>query len=400
MVRNLKIMLGSVLVIFILAGAAAALVPGSVKGLEKDEKFYVDEGAHFELPYEEWSSFGTLKTDDGRILTYTEIFHKAGVSYIHARNGYNSLRRPDGRYDYRSFGQGLIKGLTGNALRDNLEKHPDDSFYKETLAALEADKSEHFQLLKEGDYPLHRGRMFMKFGENRLERMNKLKFTYELNANTWAGLLSIRLNAKHPPMIFDSEHPRIVSAKVNRDLGQLGALVSYTFSDIEATGTIMLDGRPVRVSGNVWLEHIWGQPDGMAMAKTIIIYQHLRNGSSFIIAQYYNMNGTLENNNFIFVKPDGLTDYKNASSLKPIGSWTSPVSSIIYETGWALKGKAVSGRVEAAAGAENSEIMLEQGVGAFWFGPCNFKGTVYGKKLEGQGFCRVVSPDTTPYKPR
>ncbi|MFA6449264.1 MAG: lipocalin family protein [bacterium] len=359
--------------------------------LNANKQFYKDEGAHFELPYEQWVAHGRLIGPDGKPFYFASVFHKTGEQFMQARNGYNALRLPDGKYDYRSYGQGMIRTLASNLLKDKAKKYPDVAAFRELGEKLVTGDSLHFETLPDNAYPLYRGRLYMKFGQNLFERVSENQFLYKLDLETWAGPLKLNLKSAKDPIYFDGKTPMVIMSGPGK-AGFIGMLQGYAFPRMAAAGTVELDGKTVGVKGDVWFEHWMGRPDGAAMANFVMIEQRLSDGGDLFIAMFYDAAGNLKNTHMLIRKAAAQDfQYSKKISLSPIRDWTSPFTFTVYNIGWKLKG-IVNGTVEAEAGAENSEIMIDQGIGGFWLGPCRFKGKIDGMgEVTGEGFCRSVS---------
>jgi predicted secreted hydrolase len=362
--------------------------------LANDQQFYKDEGAHFEFYYEQWIAEGTLKTADGRKLSFAALFNKAGSQFMQVRNGYNFLRLPDGRGDYRSFGQGVIKVLVSDLLKQKIQDHPDDKSLVQALGLLDTDKSTHFKNLPDGKYPLYRGRLFMNFGDNRFERISKNVLLYDLDLKTWAGMANLKLKAKTDPLTFDSGNLMLVSMEdQNRLRPKKDVILGYAFPRVSVTGTVFFGGKKTAVAGDAMIEHWWGIPDGRAMVSFVSIFQRLDNGGAMFIMQNYDFDQKLRNSHLLIQTPDGQLMRNKPVSLVATKKWESPVSYTKYETAWKVGGGVVSGTVKIDPGAENSELMFDRGVGTFLIAPCSFDGKVGKNKpiaVKSTGFCRIA----------
>jgi len=359
--------------------------------LASNEQFYKDEGAHFDLPYEQWTLCGRLRARDGSPYLFTAIYNKAGEMFLQARNGYNTLRLPDGRYDYRAYGQGLVRTLVSNMFKDKAKSYPDQPYFAEMGARLEASDTEHFETLPDEHYVIYRGQLFNSFGKNVFERVSKSDFSYGLDLNTWAGLMKLSLKSEADPMYFDAQHPMIVDSASGGS--NIGMLQGYMFPRLKAVGAISIDGNEIELNGDVWFDHLFGRPDGAAMSFITFISLRLSNGGDLFIANFYGADGSLKNRNSLMRKPDGTIVRGKKVDLRPLRQWHSKKTYTVYDIAWMLSGAGVEGRVWPDPGAEDSEVMLEDGIGGFWLGPCGFKGRIswMGGELTGEGFCRSVS---------
>lgn len=395
--KNRRTMFLSIFVITVVAVGCMAkrAVPLPPVTIADNEQFYKDEGSHFEVFYEQWIVNGILETKDGSKLSFASLFNRVGSQFLHVRNGYNYLRLPDGRYDYRSFGQGAIRELTAGLLRKKIEKYPGVKAFARTLELLQADKSEHFQTMPDGSYPLYRGRLFMNYNGNRFERVSDKKLSYELELKTWNGLLKLELEGLTDPLVFNVKRPMFVSMDPNSISGSSGVMQGYAFPRLRVSGVLEQEDRTTALKGTVSFEHWWGFPDGRAMAQLITVFQRLDNGGAFFLAEFFDADGNLKNSHLLIQEPDGKLTRDKKFTIEPAADWRSPRSFVIYNEAWDFKSDAFSGKIEVEHGAQDSELMLDNGVGAFLMAPCNFQGKVpkktFGGGIRGEGFCRVAS---------
>lgn len=376
-------------VVSVLAGCSAPKKePAPPTTIAYNSDFIADEGAHFELPNEFWYVTGKLDSKKGPYY-FTAHFHKAGSEYIHTRNGYNSLRAPDGKYDYRSFGQGLARRLAENYLKEKIDKFPGDKRYPGILEKLQNDKSVHFYTMSEEERSLYRGRLFIDFGKNHFERTGETELKYSLKLDTWAGPLDLKMEALTNPLTFPARNPMKIGE---------GNMQGYFFPRMKVEGTIKGEDGDVQVSGTAWYNHLFGRPHISASARDEIIAQRLDNGATLVIACFYNSYGELKNTNIAYMKPDGSVDHSWTPVVKPLKEWKSDISRTTYPIAWKIEGGDISGTVRPLY--DKAEVMLDEGVGPFWLGPCEFSGRLgknpWRNRVKGEGFCRVVGKEEKP----
>ncbi len=352
-----------------------------------DKLNYKNEGAHFESPFEYWYVTGHLDTDEGRLYFATH-FHRVGSVYMQTRNAYNSLRLPDGSYDYRSVGDGFIQTLTGNKLKEKMERYPDMKIYKEIHDKLVNNESEHFTYVPEEDRPMYRNKLFIRMNKNSIERATDTTYLYNLKLDTWAGLLDLKMEAVSEPVRLFQDNIVHVGG---------GSLIWYAKPWLDVKGTFDRNGKQQQVSGEAWMTHMWGTPDPRAMYSQEFIMLRLNNGGAFLLINLYDKDKKLANTKFVYQKPDGTLETGMKVTTEPVDTWKSKATFETYNTGWKTSGD-FTGTVKALY--PDSEIMLDYGVGAFWLGPCRFEGkmgaSLFSPEITGEGFCRVVGTEDKP----
>ncbi len=368
--------------------------------INEDKKFYYDEGAHFEIGTEFWSVHGFLNyvnEDAGKDpMVFTAQFHRAGNSFMHARSGYNSIRLSDGSYDYSSFGMGIFMGVIKDLLRMKIEKYPEAEYLKYILNEFEAGNYTKYIRLTDGEYDLYRTYLYINYGANRFERVSESEFKYELDLNTSLGKLNLKMNAETDPMLYTADNIMYVTLQSQNRDEDAGKFQGYAFPFVKVSGMMNTEDGEKAVEGIAWFEHWWGNPEGPAMENRTSVYQRTSDGGAFMVNEFRSKDGKLKNSYLHIIRPDGSVEKSEQIELEPVSSWKSPVSLTEYNSGWKVAGdNPVSGIISIDKKYQNSEIMLEEGIGNFWLGPCSFSGKVekgiLKKKLDGEGFCRVIS---------
>jgi predicted secreted hydrolase len=367
----------------------------SATELAGSESFYKDEGAHFEVPFEYWSVQGVLREDGSdKPIYFTAHFNRAGSGYFHVRNGYTSLRLADGSHDYRSFGMGVVQSLGQDLLLMRAEQRPDFPAFRRTYERAKDGELDHFTLVPEESAAMHRGRLYINLGGNRLERTSTSAFDYEVDLNSWAGLLKLSLLAGREPLYFDSSRPLRVESLNDFYGPDAGMLVGYAVPRLKVSGSLATKDGEIKLSGEAWLEHWWGKPKGEAMAQSAKSLLSFPDGGDMLAVKFYDADGGQVSSVALYKAPDGSMQRDNEVSFDALESWTSPDTLTIYDVGWKIESEYARGEISPAQGAKDSELMLMRGVGGFWFGPCEFKGATEraaSMPASGFGFCRFAS---------
>lgn len=349
---------------------------------EANEELYKNEGAHFELPYEFWLVAGELEMKEGPAY-YGAYFHKVGSEYFHSRNGYNYLRLPDGKFDYRSFGAPIVKQLAGGGLDEMIKAFPDDKRYPEIKSKLDAGQSERFYMMTDEEMPLHRGRLFMDFAGNRMERMSKEKYDYEVDLKTFAGPVNLTMTSQPDPMIMDKSYPIAIGD---------GMMQGIAFHSLDTKGTITVQDKEQDVTGNSMMVHLFGQPGAVGTGRNEMFLLKMNNNDVLFVSTYHDKAGELVNMNAYYLPADGKMENKFPLFSEVVSNWNSDLTRVEYPVEWKVQSDIVHGSVKMLY--TDNEVMLEQGVGGFLIGPCEFSGRLgtgfKAPTLKGKGVCRVT----------
>ena len=169
------------------------------------------------------------------------------------------------------------------------------------------------------------------------------------------------------------------------DPGNASAYLSWT--RLAVTGTLVLDGRELAVTGEGWFDHEWGSSQlGKGVAgwdwfslrlddrTELMVYQLRREDGS--AAPY--SSGTL-------VRADGSTRRLTVDdvTLEPTGWWTSPATGGRYPSGWRLVVPSEQLDLKVAPLAPGAELDGRGSTGVvYWEGPVEVSGSHRG---EGYG---------------
>ena len=356
--------------------------------LAADENFYKKQGAHFEYTYENWQVVGDLTDADGNAYDFTALFFKTGQVFMSMRHGFASFNDPAGEgYRYVSFAPATLSRAAKDALTKKLKADPENQYLKDALARIENGESAHFAEFAT-EAVVFRNQLYIDYGDNHFERTSEKDFVYSLLLNVQGTQLALELRAERDPVSLEGE--RTIKA------GSEGALAGYVFPRVEISGVVITTDRLVRrVTGHARLLQFWGKPDRVAFARYSFISQTLDNGVGFESFQFYNPAGEPQSGITVLVDTDG-SSHVAPFSVAELEHWTSDMSGITYPARWEVSGGRIQGEVSLPDRVH--ELSVQEGAGAFYLGPCDFRGTYGRKETEalGRGVCRLVAPEPQP----
>ncbi|HVG97568.1 MAG TPA: lipocalin family protein, partial [Chloroflexota bacterium] len=147
--------------------------------------------------------------------------------------------------------------------------------------------------------------------------------------------LDVSLSATRPPVLHLGDPPQFPGLI---SFGPAGYSYYYSRTRMTVDGTLTVDGAPLAVRGDAWMDHQWGDflvlggggwdwfagnlHDGRDLTCSIV-----RDAAGQVVLAY----GTL-------VEADGRTRHLGQSDLRltPVGWWTSPRTGVRYPSGWRL----------------------------------------------------------------
>jgi len=222
---------------------------------------------------------------------------------------------------------------------------------------------------------------------------------HTLDVGTDGVGLSLSMTPSKPPALHN-------------DIGWLagpttGWTYYYSRPRMAAEGTLELDGQRFTVSGDVWMDHQWGEffvlghPAGWQWFGI-----QLDDGTELMVTQTRNVDGDIDALYGSFIDADGsLTSIGPNSGeleLTTDGSWTSPHTGAEYPSGWVIKLPEEELQIEIYPVVDDQEIISTRPDSAiYWEGKVSINGTRAGNPVTGDGFVELtgyVLPETLPWR--
>jgi len=166
------------------------------------------------------------------------------------------------------------------------------------------------------------------------------------------------------------------------DPGNASAYLSWTRLDV--SGSLELDGRTVEISGAGWFDHEWGTSQlGEGVAGWDWFSLRLDDGTELMVYRLRREDGSADPySSGTFVRPDGSSRKLgvNEVELEPTGSWTSPDTGGIYPSGWriAVPSERLDLLVDPLLASAELDGRASTGV-VYWEGPVAVTGSHTGE---------------------
>ena len=195
------------------------------------------------------------------------------------------------------------------------------------------------------------------------------KFKYKIKNED----IELTLTGKKKPFIHNGKGYFIIKGK---------KVFYYSFTDMEAKGTIRLKGKVIEVTGKAWMDHEWS---GFAGAKNWNWFSiRLDNNTELMIQEYNNKENVYVGINPRNQKPEFASDL----ILTPGKKWKSYLTGAEYPIKWKINVPSKKIELEVEAPLANQEILF--GSLNYWEGLINVSGTMDGKKVNGKGFMELT----------
>ncbi|WP_327256521.1 lipocalin family protein [Streptomyces sp. NBC_01244] len=224
---------------------------------------------------------------------------------------------------------------------------------------------------------------------------------FALHTGDWTmagGSGKAKLHAALPEYELDLQLQTTKPAALHGDhgtipYGPLGTSKYYSWTSLNATGTIIDHGVPVKVTGLSWSDHQWGAFDFSTGAGWDWFSIQLTNGKQYMLYFVRDRSGAIVETLGTLVDRSGRTTNLNPSRVSETatGSWTSPTTGITYGSGW--KVNVPGGRLTITPNLVDQELDLLSTVGvAYWEGSVSVSGEIGGSPVTGVGYTEINPP--------
>jgi predicted secreted hydrolase len=212
-----------------------------------------------------------------------------------------------------------------------------------------------------------------------------------LNAITEVFRLNLKTVARKPPVIHGING---VSQKAPGD-GRASHYISFTRLDV--SGDLQLEGRTFRVSGAAWMDHeFFTHQLERDQAGWDWLSIQLGDGTELMLFRLRRRDGTIDPFSAgTYIDANGQARHLKASDfwLEPeSGSeWTSPRSGGRYPLRWRIRVPSISLELQASTPLDNQELVSTNGVSpTYWEGTMDYSGTRAGKTVRGAGYLEMT----------
>ena len=193
--------------------------------------------------------------------------------------------------------------------------------------------------------------------------------------------------------------PILMGGEGEIPMGPFGSSKYYTWSRLEASGTVQIDGETRKVNGTAWMDHQWGDMqlfhgyDGWDWFG-----MQLDNGTDINAFRFRDANGENVQASVGCSQAEGTQTVSDKMELTPTGWWTSPQTGVRYPTSWhvVIPDRKIDLDVTPAFDDQEMNGGPPYGhprlapVPTYWEGAMNVQGTVAGQKVTGKAYGEFV----------
>jgi putative drug exporter of the RND superfamily len=177
------------------------------------------------------------------------------------------------------------------------------------------------------------------------------------------------------------------------DFGLAGGSYYYSWTQMEATGTLMLDEEPLAVEGTAWFDHQWGDFITVGEGGWDWFAVNLEDGTDLTISLVRDADGTYPLVYGTLVQPDGRSRHlgREDFSVGVNGEWTSPRSGATYPAGWRIELPAEQLEIDLTPSVADQELDTRATTGViYWEGSQLVQATRAGEPLGGEAYVELT----------
>jgi predicted secreted hydrolase len=172
----------------------------------------------------------------------------------------------------------------------------------------------------------------------------------------------------------------------------------YSRTRLEATGTLTVEGQPLRVSGQAWMDHQWGNFLLTGRGGWNWFALQLDDGRELMLWNTHDGAGQVVFGSGTLVQPDGTPRYLAGAefTVTATGQWTSPHSGATYPSGWIveLPAERLTLTVRPLLLDQELQALASTGV-VYWEGAVEIHGRQGDQSVTGVGYVELTgyAPD-------
>ena len=177
------------------------------------------------------------------------------------------------------------------------------------------------------------------------------------------------------------------------DFGAAGGSYYYSRTRMEATGTLVVDGTPIPVTGTAWFDHQWGDFIAVGGGGWDWFAVDLDDGTDLTVSLVRGADGT----DFLvygtLVRPDGTSEHlsRDKISVDVLGHWTSAQTGATYPSGWRVRIAGVGLDLVVTPTLRDQELDTRATTGViYWEGSQRVTGTNGGHPVTGKGYVELT----------
>ncbi|MFL5643411.1 MAG: lipocalin family protein [Chloroflexota bacterium] len=177
------------------------------------------------------------------------------------------------------------------------------------------------------------------------------------------------------------------------DFGPAGGSYYYSRTAMAASGSLTLDGRPVKVEGTAWFDHQWGDFISVGGGGWDWFAVNLADGTDLTLSLVREADGSYPLVYGTVVDANGNVRHldRDAFSVQVTDRWTSPATGADYPAGWTVRipGDDLTIDLKPTVAAQELDTRATTGV-IYWEGSQVVRARRGGVALGGEGYVELT----------
>ena len=159
----------------------------------------------------------------------------------------------------------------------------------------------------------------------------------------------------------------------------------YSLTDLETEGTIMIEGKRVKVKGKSWMDHQWADTPYVGDGWTWFSMQ-LDNGTDIMCCEYDD--GKAKDYLIDIISMSAEQFHFKALNLMPGKDvWKSELTKAEYPVSWDIEIPEYDARLHVKSPMKDQEMVFT--AINYWEGPIEVSGVIKGQNVSGVGFMEL-----------
>jgi predicted secreted hydrolase len=162
---------------------------------------------------------------------------------------------------------------------------------------------------------------------------------------------------------------------------------------MDASGTVTLDGAPMRVTGRAWFDHQWGDFISVGGGGWDWFAVNLEDGTDLTLSLVRDADGSYPLIYGTVVGPDGRTRHlgRDEFTVEVSDRWTSPATGADYPAGWTVRIRSLDLVIALRPTVAAQELDTRPTTGVvYWEGSQFVTGTRGGRPIGGQAYVELT----------
>ncbi len=197
--------------------------------------------------------------------------------------------------------------------------------------------------------------------------------------------LDLSLAQRKPPVLHDRDG--------YIDFGVAGGSYYYSRTAMDAAGSITLGDETLKVAGDAWFDHQWGDFISVGAGGWDWFAINLDDGTDLTLSLVRAADGSYPLVYGTLVDAAGATRHLGAGdfTVTPTATWTSPATGAEYPAGWtvAIPGEELEIRLSPTVPQQELDTRATTGV-VYWEGSQRVTATRAGSPLGGEGYVELT----------